>query len=81
MSFTDQNGGETVYVPEDYIEGISYLMAFNGKTGYDPFADWDGDGFSNYAEYVAGTNPFDASDLLRITGFSASPKATVLSLE
>lgn len=80
-SFTSPDGAETVLVPEDYIEGISYLMAFSGKTAYDPFADWDGDGAVNYAEYVAGTNPFDASDFLRVTAFSASKDAAVVSFE
>jgi hypothetical protein len=50
-----------------------------GHTGVDPNADPDGDGMSNYQEYVAGTNPNLASDLLKITAVSvtAGPAPTV----
>jgi len=68
-------------VPQDYLQGISFLMEENGKASYEPWADWDGDGANNYAEYAAGTNPFDPSDLLRVTAFSATRDATVLSFE
>ena len=38
-----------------------------GHTGVDPNADPDHDGMSNLQEYLAGTNPNDANDNLRIT--------------
>jgi len=38
-----------------------------GTTGIDPNADPDGDGMSNLQEYLAGTNPNDGTDNLRIT--------------
>lgn len=50
-------------VADEYLETIDYLMWKHGVEGdYDATADYDGDGQSNYAEYVAGTNPFDATD-------------------
>ena len=80
ISFTN-DAGKVVEVPEDYIDGISWLMDFYGKSTYDPFADWDGDGVINYEEYVAGTNPFDPSHYLHVTDFSADEDATTLSFE
>lgn len=57
---TDSDGDG---VADEYLETIDYLMWKHGIEGdYDANADYDGDGQSNYAEYVAGTNPFDATD-------------------
>lgn len=49
-------------VADEYVETLEYLMWLNGISDYNPNADYDGDGHSNYAEYVAGTNPFDKTD-------------------
>ncbi len=76
-----KEGGGSVLVSDDYLAGIQYLMEASGKTVYDPAADWDGDGISNYGEYLAGTNPFDASDRLRITKFSRGDDASLLKFE
>ena len=68
--------GETVSVPMEYIDAIAPWMEAYGKEGdYDPFADYDDDGASNYAEYCAGTNPFDATDKLAITAYAAPQNA------
>ena len=68
--------GETVSVPMEYIDAIAPWMEAYGKEGdYDPFADYDDDGASNYAEYCAGTNPFDETDKLAITAYAAPQNA------
>ena len=68
--------GTTVNVPEEYIEAIAIWMEAYGIEGdYDPFDDYDHDGAKNYAEYCAGTNPFDATDKLAITAYAAPQSA------
>ena len=55
-------GDETVKVAQEYVDTIAVWMEVLGyEGGYDPFADYDNDGVSNYGEYCAGTNPFDAA--------------------
>lgn len=50
---------------------IAWEMQYFGQTGVDPNADPDGDGMSNMQEYLAGTNPLDASSDLKIISFDA----------
>ena len=42
--------------------------------------DYDGDGLSDLAEYLADSNPFDSTDLLRITMFDPHGNGTLVSL-
>ena len=68
--------GETVSIPTEYVDTIGVWMEAYGIAGdYKPFEDYDGDNVSNYAEYCAGTNPFDPTDVLRITGYAAPTAA------
>lgn len=69
-AITNASGSAVLRVPTEYLDNIaSWLEAF-GYGRYDPWSDYDGDGQSNYAEFMAGTNPFDAHDKLRVVNFS-----------
>ena len=51
----------------------SWTTAFFGSaTGTDPGADPDGDGMSNWEEFVAGTNPTNAASSLQLDAHSTS---------
>ena len=68
--------GTTASVPAEYVETIAAWMEDEEIEGdYDPFADYDGDGVSNYDEYRAGTDPFDDTDKLAITDYTAPQNA------
>jgi hypothetical protein len=54
----------------------AWERTFFGGLGVDPNADPDGDGMSNKEEYLAGTNPTNSADNLRITSFISSPNGT-----
>lgn len=49
---------------------IAWLLQNFGTTNVNANADADGDGVSNANEYLAGTNPNDPKDYLRITSFA-----------
>ena len=74
------NGTDTASVPAEYVDTIApWIEVYAEELGiegeYDPFADYDGDGASNYAEYCAGTNPFDSTDRLAIIAYAAPQNA------
>ena len=59
----------------------AWLLAYFGTTTVDASADPDHDGMSNGEEYLAGTNPNDANDYLRITSITrGSPTTTYTTL-
>ena len=82
--YVSSEDGRTNEVAQAYVDAIEAWMEYDeelcGKP-YDPFADYDNDGRSNYAEYLAGTNPFDPSDCLAIKSFSVAPGLATISFE
>lgn len=53
----------TPYVSQATNPYEAFLLQYNvtpGDPGTAPEEDWDGDGYSNQAEFTAGTNPYDA---------------------
>ena len=75
--YTSTNGtGTTASVPAEYVDTIApWMEAYEIEGDYDPFADYDNDGASNYDEYRAGTDPFMASDRLKIEAYTAPQNA------
>ena len=81
-SYTNAADGTVVEIPTSYIaEAQAYLDETAPGETYDPWGDYDGDGASNYAEFLAGTIPFDGSDFLRVTGFGAEEGKLALKFE
>ncbi len=59
---------------------IAWEMQYFGHTGVDPNADSDGDGMSNYEEYLAGTDPLNGNDYLHITLYDTTTGGTSATL-
>jgi len=79
---TDVDTSNT-YDPEgdDNANGIPNwweMMYFGGTTNMDELVDGDGDGMNNGGEYVAGTDPTDGNDVLRIETVELSQQAGAL---
>ena len=81
VTLTNQNDKtQTALVPKAYLEEITAYLKSESQYGggeYDPWGDYDADGALNYAEYLAGTNPFDPSDKLTILTFDKGAKAAI----
>jgi hypothetical protein len=58
----------------------AWERTFFGGLGVNPNLDADGDGMSNKQEYLAGTNPTNSTDRLRITTFTSSSGGTNVNL-
>jgi len=62
----------------------SWEIAFFGSTTHSaggPGEDSDNDGFSDRSEFIAGTDPLDASSLLRATLGNPQPAANQITIE
>ncbi|NLF21955.1 MAG: hypothetical protein GX590_02230 [Lentisphaerae bacterium] len=57
-----------------------WATAMGLSPGTDPEADPDADGFSNYAEYVAQTDPRDAQSRFQVTAWRVTPADQGLSI-
>ena len=81
-SYTNPKDGTVVDIPTAYIaEAQWYLDTYMNGGTYDPWADYDHDGISNYGEFLAGTIPFDESDYLRVKEFGPRDGKLVLKFE
>ena len=80
-SYTNAADGAVAEIPTAYLaEAQAFLDEVAPGETYDPWGDYDGDGVSNYAEFLAGTIPFDESDYLHISGFGAAEAEGQLAL-
>ncbi|HKQ40144.1 MAG TPA: hypothetical protein VJ063_18875, partial [Verrucomicrobiae bacterium] len=68
LADTDKDGLPDAW---ESANGLDPLVAGDGAL------DSDGDTMSNYAEYLAGTNPQDATSYLRVEGVAAGNSATI----
>lgn len=81
-SYTNSTDGAVVEIPTSYIaEAQWYLDTYMNGGTYDPWADYDHDGISNYGEFLAGTIPFDETDYLRVTEFGMKDGKLALKFE
>ncbi|MGN0832288.1 MAG: thrombospondin type 3 repeat-containing protein [Kiritimatiellia bacterium] len=74
MLADDANGNGIADIYEQSKEYDMWLADISDPV-FDPDKDYDGDGVSNYAEYLAGTDPFDREDYFRVkqvSGLSAA---------
>ena len=80
--YTNPKDGVAVEIPTAYVEEAQwYLDTFMGGGTYDPWADYDNDGISNYGEFLAGTIPFDETDYLRVKEFGMKEGKLALKFE
>ncbi len=81
-SYTNPKDGSVVEIPTAYIDEAQWFLDVYGGGGtYDPWADYDNDGISNYGEFLAGTIPFDETDYLRVKEFGMNGGRLALKFE
>ena len=56
----------------------TWEIQYFGSTNSGAYADWDLDGFANYFEYRAGTDPTNGASALQIEGVASGPGEMVL---
>ncbi|MDB6052824.1 MAG: repeat-containing protein [Verrucomicrobiales bacterium] len=61
-------------IPDDYES----IYGFSATDASDAQKDFDGDGANNLAEFLAGTNPKDASDTLKLEQFKKLAKGMTM---
>ena len=69
MLAEDSNGNGIADTYEEAMRDEMWYLEIEGD--YDPELDYDGDGQSNRAEYLAGTDPFDKDDFFRASAVSS----------
>ena len=80
--YVNPKDGTTVEIPTAYIDEVqAWLDIERNGEAYDPWADYDNDGISNYGEFLAGTIPFDDSDYLRVKSFGMKNGKFALKFE
>jgi hypothetical protein len=80
--YVNPKDGKTVEIPTAYIDEVqAWLDIERNGEAYDPWADYDNDGISNYGEFLAGTIPFDDSDYLRVKEFGMKDGKFALKFE
>ena len=81
-SYVNPKDGKAVEIPTAYIDEVqAWLDIERNGEAYNPWADYDNDGISNYGEFLAGTIPFDESDYLRVKEFKAKDGKFALKFE
>ena len=73
-------------VADKYIDDNEYYLIFDtgileDLADYDPDADYDKDGVSNYDEYLAGTQPWDAEDSFIVKEMAVSNSTGYVALK
>ena len=81
-SYVNPKDGKAVEIPMAYINEVqAWLDDERNGEAYNPWADYDNDGISNYGEFLAGTFPFDDSDYLRVKEFGVKNGKFALKFE
>ena len=70
--FLVDTGGRSFDSDGDGLPDWWEKLYFNDPRAANPLADADGDGQSNYAEFIAGSNPTDANSVFKVLALQAT---------